>query len=178
MKKYVALLRGINVGGHRIVKMDGLKSLFESLEFQNVSTYIQSGNVVFEATIEDSSVIKNKVGSGFKEVFGFEVPITIREISELEMLLHKNPYTDKENWESHVHLTFLSEEPLESLLEAVNLRDNEDEIHVMNREVFLYCPQGYRATLYSNNYFEKKLAESATTRNWKTISKIISLAKK
>lgn len=178
MKKHVALLRGINVGGHRIVKMDRLKSFFESLDFQNVSTYIQSGNVIFESPIDDSIFICNIIKTGFKEVFDFEVPVTIRKIEELEELLNKNPYVEKENWESRVHLTFLSDEPTELVKDTMELKDNADEICIMDREIFLYCPMGYRTTKYSNNYLEKKLSVSATTRNWKTISKIISLAKK
>ncbi|WP_373230886.1 DUF1697 domain-containing protein [Cohnella sp.] len=92
MTTYIAFLRGINVGGHKKIKMDHLKNIFEALKFENVRTYIQSGNVVFEATEQDGQTLVSKIVQAIEKGCSFQVPVLIRTVEELEMIILQNPY--------------------------------------------------------------------------------------
>lgn len=175
MTIYIALLRGINVSGQKLIKMDQLKSIFESLEFQNVKTYIQSGNVIFQSVEEDTNVLCNKIENKLRDILGYEVPVIIRTISELQEVIKQNPfsYNDIEK----LYFAFLSKEPTSEAKDKIlSYKKGVDDFIVLNREVYIFCENGYGNTIFSNNFFEKKLGVSATTRNWKTVNKILDIA--
>jgi len=175
---YIALLRGINVGGRRTVKMEKLKSIMESLEFQNVKTYIQSGNVLFETEARDTNLLRQSIESKLDEELGFKIPAIVRTGAELEDVVKQNPFhsgTESEN--TNLHLTFLSSEPDEKALDRLaSYKNDVDDFRVLNREVYLRCGTGYGTTMFSNNFFESMLKVLATTRNWKTVNKILRLS--
>ncbi|UVI27493.1 DUF1697 domain-containing protein [Paenibacillus spongiae] len=177
MKSYVAWLRGINVSGQKLIKMDHLKMIFESLQLSSVTTYIQSGNVLFLSDDLDTEALTLRIEKGLYEALGYEVPVIIRTVEELESVIANNPYdlnafTEKDK----LYVTFLSKKPSPEAVEALMAFQNEiDEFHIQDREVYILVHSSYGKTLFSNNFIEKKLRVSGTTRNWATINKMISL---
>ena len=180
MRKYISMLRGINVSGQNKIKMEELKVLYESLGLKSVKTYIQSGNVIFESPESDVSELVNKIETAIKQAFGFSVIVTIRTMNEFQHVVKNNPFYEKVKEDvKKLHVTFLSDTPSKSSLDLINKLENEpDEWFIAGKEIYLYCPNGYGRTKLTNNYFEKKLNVSATTRNWKTVNKLYDFIKK
>jgi uncharacterized protein (DUF1697 family) len=175
---YISMLRGINVGGHKKVKMVELKSLYESLGFNDVKTYIQSGNIIFKTNnkCDSSSELIKKIELTIKEVYGFEVHVFIRSISELERIINNNPFIELDT--SKLHITFLSDHPTNIHIKEINKVKNETEKYFFSdKEIYLFLPKGYGRTKLSNDFFEKKLSVNATTRNWRTINNLLNIAK-
>jgi len=172
VKTYIVILRGINVSGKNILPMVALRELLSSLKFENVQTYIQSGNIVLNSELSKEEVIV-KVKNGIASTFGYDVPVLARTIDEWERAIAKNPYPT----ENHkiVSFTFLSEVPIETAV-AVN-STNDDVYTVVNDMVYIYCPGGFGSTKLTNNLFEKKLKVTATSRNYRTTMKLLALAK-
>lgn len=176
---YVALLRGINVSGQKIIKMEELKRSFESLRYNNVTTYIQSGNVVFRTKVKSNSLLQTQIENKISRDFGYKVPVIVKSLEEIEKTVKRNPFKNvKTEKGEKLHVSFLSRKPARNAgdsLAAVN--DDIDEIRLLGSEVYLLCRNGYGNTLFSNTFIEKKLAVSATTRNWATVEKLLSLGK-
>lgn len=173
---YIALLRGINVSGHKKIKMSELKTMFEMLGCSNVQTYIQSGNVVFES--ENPKELESKISAKIQEVFGFEVSVLCRTAEEMEAVITRNPYAETTGFEAEkLYVTFLQETPSEEKLTALQTLTFEPEIYsVSGREIYVYCTNGYGKTKLDNSIFERKLKVKATTRNWRTINKLIEMS--
>lgn len=172
------MLRGINVSGQKIVKMADLRTLYEGLGFERVTTYIQSGNVIFHSDTNSSAALSKKIAGAIEEQYGFNVPITIRTRGELKKLISNNPFLTKENIDlSKLHITFLETKPEAAQLVSIETVDSKgDEFYVSGSEIYLYCPGGYGKTKLSNNFIESKLKQSATTRNWKTVNILYEMA--
>jgi uncharacterized protein (DUF1697 family) len=175
---YVALLRGINVGGQKIVSMENLRASFEVLGFRHVRSYVQSGNVVFEATKTSTTSLSKKIGEKILSDYGFSVPLVLRTSSEMNKIVSDNPFLkEKEVDRSRLHVTFLSEPPTSAALVKLDVLDGgPDEFRVKDREVYLHCPNGYGRTKLSNATFEKLLSVDATTRNWKTVNTLVEMS--
>jgi uncharacterized protein (DUF1697 family) len=180
MKTYIAILRGINVSGKNIIKMDVLRLAFAELNFENVRTYIQSGNVVFKSKISDAKNLEKKISKKILDKFGFNVPVIVKEISEIIEVFNNNPFVNQRNEEiNFLYVTFLSELPeKENLKKILSIKSESDEYVVSGKNIYLYCPKGYGNTKLSNTFFENKLKVSATTRNWKTLRELIDIANK
>lgn len=180
---YIALLRGINVGGKRIVKMDALRSWLEDLpSVKHVQTYIQSGNVIFRAdSIEETSQLHRMIESKLEASLGFHVPVILRSIEELRVIMDNCPYPEASAEgpdQGQLHVVFLSKEPDEAGLKKLAAApDKGDDLRIRNREAYLLCRGSYRDTVYANAFLEKKLGLTATTRNWETVCKLANLAK-
>lgn len=175
--KYIALIRGVNVGGKRI-KMAHLKENFESMGYKNVKTYLQSGNVIFEDKSSNITEIRQNIENNINKEFEFSVNVIIRTEKELEYIIINNPF-NKENMEiSSLYVTFLQNVPDEEILANLdlNIEDNE-RFEIIGKEIYLYLPHGYARTKLTNNALEKKLKIVATTRNWKTTNKLMELSK-
>lgn len=177
--RYVALLRGINVSGQKMVKMDALKKTFEDIGFKSIKTYIQSGNVVFDYEGIETTEIVNMIEKKINDVFGFSVNTIVRSGVEIEDIIKSNPFIKEENVEiDKLHVTFLKELPQASIISSLELKKEEEEkFSIISKEVYLYLPNGYGRTKLNNNIFEKKLKTSATTRNWNTINKLLQMVK-
>lgn len=177
MKRYISILRGINVGGHRKILMADLKALYKDLGFVNVLTYIQSGNVIFDTKENENPqelglIIEQKI----KEVYGFDVPIIIRTAEEINKAISENPYLDQEEIE-RLFLTFLDQMPSDERLSTIKSVDYyPDKFEIIGNNIFGFCAGKYHNSNLSNQFFEKKLKLRATTRNWKTVRQLAILA--
>jgi uncharacterized protein (DUF1697 family) len=178
METYIAILRGINVSGQRIIPMKELQSLMEALHFQQVRTYIQSGNVLFQSEVTDLKVLTEKIEEKIFDRYQFRVPVILRTAGELQAALGRNPFLQQSHPETDkLHVTFLADQPTQARIDQVSDQQYDpDKCHIAGREVFLYCPQGYGSTKLNNAFFEKKLGVTATTRNLKTVKQLISMA--
>lgn len=175
MATYVSMLRGINVGGRRVMKMAELRGIYESLGFGNVESYLQSGNIVFDYPGSDDAAVVGKIESALRKSFGYEVRALTKTEAGLRALVEGLPFVGKD--ESELHVTFLYEEPEAFPTEDVErARGDGEEFHRRGREVYLFCPSGYGNTKLSNSFFERKLKVPATTRNWRTVNAMLSMA--
>jgi uncharacterized protein (DUF1697 family) len=180
MKKetYIAILRGINVSGQKMIKMPALKKMFEDLGFGNVQTYIQSGNVLFHHAKADDTDLGKLIHEGIQQTFGFEVPVIVLSKADMEAVFHQNPFAkDSEKDVSKLHVSFLSQIPEIELVNKIEATKYlPDEFVVKEKTIYLFCPAGYGQTKLHNNFFESKLKCTATTRNWKTVNELLKLA--
>lgn len=173
--RFIAILRGINVGSGRKVSMADLKKLCGSLGLKNVQTYIQSGNLVFELLNSEPILeLEARLQKAFSETFGFEIPVLIRTSEEWAESIARNPFFMEENVDiERLHLTCLKELPSPELLEKIKaFQYLPDRYEIVGREVFVYCAAGYGKTRLTNSFFETKLKCLATTRNWKTVKQL------
>ncbi len=174
MKRYVAFLRGINVSGKNIIKMDVLKSIFVGAGFKNVVTYIQSGNVVFTAEVLKSDELRIIVEQMLEQALGYRVVTIVRSLEEIKRTVAQNPFKEI-GGDQKLYITYLSGNPAKGnipLLEQV-LAFGE-EIHVQGKEVYLVT-LAYGNTKCSNVFIEKQLQLDGTTRNMATTKKVITL---
>ena len=180
MITYISILRGINVSGHRMIKMDALRLLFSELGFQHIQTYIQSGNVVFQDTEIIPLELEIKIKEAIAEKFGFDVPVIIIKLNELSEIIADNPFLkDAAKDINHLHATFLAREPAQECLDKIKEVTNQtDEFHIIGKAIYLYCPNGYGNSKLTNTFFENKLKVTATTRNWKTINELSNIAER
>lgn len=177
MQTYISILRGINVSGQKLIKMNSLREMYEGLGYLNVRTYIQSGNVVFKSNEPESGNLEKNISEAILKSFGFDVPVIVIGEKELKFVSANNRFIiDRGEDISKLHVTFLSEEPSKQLTEILSgVEFLPDEFYVNGKSVYLFCPAGYGNTKLSNTFFEKKLKVGATTRNWKTITELVKL---
>lgn len=178
MTTYISILRGINVSGQKLIKMDALKTMYESLNFKDIQTYVQSGNVVFSAKENNPKVLEKIISSEIESAFGFDVPVIVLNITTLKSIIDKNPFTkDKQKDVSFLHVTFLADPPKTFDKESIaHKKQINEEIEFTPNAIYLYCPNGYGKTKLNNNFLESKLNVNATTRNWKTTNELLKLA--
>ena len=178
---YITLLRGINVSGHKTILMDDLKALFDKMDFEEVKTYIQSGNVVFKTgeSFTDTELAQ-RIQQSLTGRYNFYVPVITRSRGEMEKILADNPFLgEKDINPDWLYVTFLADSPRPSDREAISKYDfSPERFCLVRNEAYLYCPKGYGNTKISNLFFENRLKVNATTRNWKTVIKLVDLASK
>jgi uncharacterized protein (DUF1697 family) len=173
------MIRGINVGGNRLIKMDGLRELYTGLGFAHPRTYLQSGNVVCEA--RDSQVRGHgaAVEKAILAQFGFEVSVAVRTAGEMTEVLSSNPLAGLKAADPRfLHATFLVSPDGKATLKGVALPLGKGEQVVLaDGVVYLYCPNGYGITKINNTFFERKMGVRATTRNWQTVTALERMAR-
>ncbi|WP_445731659.1 DUF1697 domain-containing protein [Mariniflexile sp.] len=174
MQTSIALLRGINVGGHKKVPMAELRDLLANAGFQNVQTYIQSGNIVFQSS-KKASELEIKIQNLISSHFGFEVSVIVKTNKELQTIFDGCPFSKEKKEKSYFIL--LSNIPESHLVAEVDLLtyDNE-EIIIKNDGLYFYCSTGYGKTKFNMNSYERKLKVSGTARNYNTMVKLLSLS--
>lgn len=170
MKKYIAFLRAINVGGTKIIKMDALKKIFESFGFANVQTYIQSGNVVFET--KESAMLEVQIEELLEKALGYKVEIFLRTMEELAKIVSQPAFEHQGDETLHVVFLRTSQDANhKSEQELLSFRSEADDFAVKGREVY-NLRRDRDKSVFSNNFIEKILKESCTTRNLTTLRKI------
>jgi uncharacterized protein (DUF1697 family) len=174
--RYIALLRGINVGGNTMIKMDDLKAEFRTLGFENVTSYINSGNIAFDVAKSDESKLVQKLETAIEERFGRAVAVMVREQQEIARIIESNPFAG--SFESHkeMHVLFLKEDlPTEKAGQLTSSALPGERYEVRGREIYAHLPQGVANSLLTKGFFEKKPRVSATARNWRTVQKLAVL---
>ncbi len=175
MKTYISILRGINVGSHKRIKMDSLRQTYEGLGFTNVQIYIQSGNIIFQYREEQIHLIKHLIEDRILQEFGFEVPVLLIDQMMLTDIIKNNPYSAESDL-TFLHVTLLSSNPEQKNIDKINPNNYlPDQYTINNQVIYLYCSKGYGHTKLSNNFFESKLQLSASTRNWKTLLQLATM---
>jgi uncharacterized protein (DUF1697 family) len=170
------MLRGINLGSHNKVAMPALRALFEALGHQDVTTYIQSGNVVFRAT-GDATKLARAIEAGITRELGLDVAVVVRTKQQLRNVLDGNPFLEQGKDPATLHVVFLSDKPKPDRVKQLTDRDwHPDEIVVSGTEAYLHCPNGYGRSKLGNAFLEKQLGVEGTTRNWRTTAKLAELA--
>lgn len=177
MKTYVALFRGINVGGNNVLPMKELVTVLESIGAQNTNTYIQSGNVVFQSKETNTSLLSNRIRAAIKKSHGFEPQVLLLELEEMERAVKSNPFPEAESEPKTLHLLFLASVPKNPDYDALKSIKTDRERFVLKGSVFyLHAPDGIgRSKLAANA--EKLLGVWVTGRNWRTVCKIMAMAK-
>lgn len=179
MPIYVAMLRGVNVSGHKLIKMEQLRASLAALGFSAVRTFIQSGNAVFNADKASATRLENMIAGKILADFNFAVPVTVRTPEELDAVLKKNPLLKPTGIdEAKLHVTFLSAvapKTAQGILKP--LAAKSERFAVCGREIYLYCPDGYGGTKLANRAIEQKLSMPATTRNWHTVNTLLAMAR-
>lgn len=172
--KYVAFLRGINVGGHNKVKMETLREVFGALGFQNTKTYINSGNVIFETAKTDDNKLAAKIEKAIETEFSLNIRVMVRSLAEIEDIIKNNPFEGQFENDKDLHILFLDEKLAEEKRTALLSNNNENEMFaVRNREIFCLLRISVLDSLLGKDYVGKKLKVSATARNWRTVNKIL-----
>lgn len=178
MITYIALLRGINVSGHNIIKMADLKTLLTKAGLQNVVTYIQSGNIVFNSDETSLEVLEQLISKRIEENYGYQIKVLVINRLYLEHIFNELPFDNLKDLDfKKLGVTFLKDNPSSEGIKKIEVLKKEDEYLIFNNKIaYLYCPNGFGRTKLSNNNFEIKLKTSATSRNWRTIIKLLDLS--
>ena len=158
--------------------MDALRKSYENMGFRNVTTYVQSGNVIFVCNELKCNDLEQKISLQIGKDFGFEVPVLVLTIEKLQQIIENNPFVkDSDKDPSFLHITFLASKPDHfDHAQIEDKKQNGEEIFFSDIAVYLYCPNGYGRTKLNNNFLEAKLKVGATTRNWKTTSELFKIA--
>jgi uncharacterized protein (DUF1697 family) len=172
----VALLRGINVGGKNQLPMKDLTAMFTKGGCSDVSTYIQSGNVVFRADADLATRIAPLIQQQIAKRFGLQVPVVLRTRDELAVIARSNPWLTPDADLERLMVMFLANRPSSQSIATLDPgRSPPDEFLVRGQEIYLRCPNGFARTRLTNGYFDSKLATISTGRNWRTVLKLLEL---
>ena len=177
MTKYLALLRGINVSGHNMIKMDALKKMLENMGFQNVETYIQSGNVFLESEEENAASIGFKIKQEIVKVFGYDVPVIMVSKTDLKLCIKNNLFLKEKECDSKkLYVAFISKELTPSAINELKISNfKPDEAAIDTTRIYIKYAIGAGKTNLDQKYIEKKLNVVATIRNWNTVTKLLEL---
>jgi uncharacterized protein (DUF1697 family) len=178
MTVVVALLRAVNVGGHNRISMDALRGICERLGFANPRTYLQSGNIVFETGEKSMAALVEKLEGAIHRRFGFRVRVIVRTGPELKKAVGQNPLANRRDTDPRRLLViFLEGAPSpEARAKLLSIDARPEEFHVIDREVYVYYPNGLARPKLAPALIEKTLATSGTGRNWNTVTKLLQIA--
>lgn len=182
MPVYLALLRGINVSGKKIIKMEDLRKLMAAAGFENIKTYIQSGNVIFESPEKNKSKLARSLEILIEQHYGFDVSVFLIDTEDIEKAIDNNPFAngrvEEEAGFKKIYVTFLSEKPSKENFEKLKQGPiGNDLIEVIDTILYFKLESKASDSKLSNNLIESKLKVRATTRNWNTTLKLLSLIK-
>ena len=176
LMRYIALLRGINVGGNTMIKMAELKAVFERLGFENVVTYINSGNIGFDSKKTAEEKLVTKIENAILTDFEKTIPVMVRERDAINGILSNNPYDGQFESHKHMHVLFLKEEmPPEKTTQLLEAAPEGERFAVIGREIYCHLPMGVIDSILGKSFIEKKLKVAVTGRNWRTVEKLATL---
>ncbi len=176
MPRYVALLRGINVGGNTMIKMDDLRAMFEGLGFENVVSYINSGNLAFDVRKTSDASLAAKIEKAVEVHMGKPVQVMVREQKDIERILANNPFEGQYGTHKEMHVLFLKDElSKENEKWLSDTAPAGERFSVAGREIYCHLPMGVADSYLGRGQFEKKLKVVVTARNWRTVEKLAEL---
>ncbi len=175
MPVWMALLRGINVGGKHILPMKQLTEHLESLRLTNVKTYIQSGNVVFRSKRRSAAALETEIGDAIAAEHGFRPSVLVWSAQELQTAVQRNPFPEAEKQVKSLHVFFLAAQPLAADLGSLTkVKSSSERFKIVDRAFYLHAPDGIgRSKLAANA--ERYLGVPATARNWRTVTKLAEM---
>ncbi len=177
MKTWIALLRGVNVGGHNKVPMAELRKACTEVGFADVGTYIQSGNVVFRAE-EGADQVAGTLRALMAERFGCDVPVVLRTVEALERVVAANPFLEEGADVARLHVGFLLDKPTRARVSGMPPQPpGPEEFRVVDAEVYLHYPEGMASTKLTTAYFDRALGTTMTARNWRTVNRIVDMGR-
>ena len=175
MKTYIALLRGINVSGHKKILMTDLITLLEKSELQNVKTYIQSGNVIFSSS-KKKETLSTIIFEAIQKKYGWEVPVLVLTSIEIKSILDNCPFSGEKKEKSYFIL--LKNKPAtETVLETSKLSNSNEELIITNSCIYIFYSLGAGKSKLGTNFFERKLKVRATARNYRTMAKLLEMSR-
>jgi uncharacterized protein (DUF1697 family) len=173
---YVALLRGINVGGKNKLPMKDLSGLFVEAGCEDVRAFIQSGNVIFRAARGVTAQLPGLIAAQIAKRFGYKTPVVLRTAEQIGAVLRANPFLEAGVPEAELHVAFLADSPAKARVQDLDPdRSPPDTFEVRGQEVYLRLPNGAGRSKLTNAYFDSKLATTSTMRNWRTVTKLFEL---
>ena len=179
MQAIIAILRGVNVGGHNRISMEALRALCGSLDLQGAQTYVQSGNVVFRSKERDLSALAKRFEDAIEKTFGFRTPLVLRTAAEMRTVIRNNPFAARKEIEpGKFHVIFLTEElspEARKHLEAAKV--GPEEVKTSAREVFVYYPTGMGKSKLPA-LMERILKKAGTARNWNSVTNLLEMAER
>lgn len=177
MTTHLALLRGINVSGHNMMKMEALKTMLENIGFTNVRTYLQSGNVFVDTEEESASKVGFIIKQEIFKVFGHEVPVVVITKEDLELCFKNNPYLKEKDIDTKkLYVAFVSVTlKKESINDLKISQFKPDEASIDGNRIFIKYAVGAGKTRFDQKYIEKKLNVTATIRNWNTVTNLLNM---
>ncbi len=174
--RYVALLRGINVGGNTMIKMEDLRKAFEELGFENVVSYINSGNLAFDVRKSSETNLIKKIEGAVENLIHKRVQVMVREQSDIERVTANNPFNGKYQSHKEMHVLFLKTElSKEQISWLTETTPSGEFFEIRGREIYCHLPMGVADSYLGRGQFEKKLKASVTARNWRTVEKLATL---
>lgn len=179
MPVYIAMLRGINIGPHKRMKMEKLRASCEGLGFAKVKTYIQSGNVIFRAGKLSSGALSKKMGECILRDFGFSSDVISRTRDEMKRIIDDNPFVKERGMDvSKLHVVFLPQTPTPTALKKLQqLTLAPDRVHPSGSEIYFYFPNGVSGSSLWKHPLDKVLSVAGTMRNWNTVNKLYEMAR-
>lgn len=176
MNTYIALFRGINVGGHNRLPMKELKSLMGELGYQNVESYIQTGNVVFQTVENNIRKLAGDISTAVKKNHGFEPYVLVLTLEEIKDAIESNPFPEAESDPKSLHLNFLVSSPSDPDMESLeNCKKESERFKLTDKVFYLHAPEGIGRSKLAGKT-EKLVGVSMTGRNWRTVQKIMEMA--
>jgi uncharacterized protein (DUF1697 family) len=174
LANYIALLRGINVGGHRVIAMADLRDMFAAAGARDVVTYIQSGNVVFAHAARSAPTLAAKLAAQIAKATGFEVPVMLRTAAEWEAVVSANPFAGADT--DQLHVSFLATAPDPGVLDRFEAAAHEPErFALVGRELYMHLPDGMGRSKLVGALGKVKPIAAGTARNWRTVLKLHEL---
>lgn len=167
---FVALLRGLNVGAHNRISMKDLSTVFEQAGCADVTTYIQSGNVLFDAPLTLVKRLPGLIAKSLAAEFDITSPVVLRDGKELASVAKNNPFLKRGDDVSTLHVVFLAQQPEAAKAKALDpARSPPDEFVIKGRELYLHCPKGLGRSKLTNAWLDAQLGTVSTVRNWNTV---------
>lgn len=177
MTTHLALLRGINVSGHNMIKMEALKTTLEAIGFKNVQTYIQSGNVFVDSEEENAEKVGFQIKQEIFKVFGHEVPIVVIGKLDLESCFKNNPFFREKDLDTNkLYIAFVSKALRSDTINDLKISQfKPDEASIDASRIYIKYAVGAGKTRFDQKYIEKKLNVTATIRNWNTVTQLLKI---
>jgi uncharacterized protein (DUF1697 family) len=178
MAAIVCMLRGVNVGGNNLIKMEVLRALCASLKLQNAQTYVQSGNVVFATAERDLDRLADRIEAAIEKTAGFRPTVILRTAAEMRDIVERNPFAGRSGLEpGKLIVAFLANDPGQEARERLGaVKADPEEYHFGGRELYVYYPNGMGRSKFTAAVIERTLKTGATARNWNTVTKLLDMA--
>ena len=180
MPVIICMLRGVNVGGHNMIKMEALKALCVSLKLKDPQTYVQSGNVIFKTEEKDLEKLARRIQDAIEGKIGFRPNVMLRTAAELQQVVARNPFAKRSGIEpGRLLVNFLASDPGKDAREkALAIKIGPEELHLAGREAYIYFPNGQGRSKLPWAAIERALGTSGTGRNWNSVTKMLEIAEK